>query len=323
MNLFRPRWFCISLCCCTTAVLADPLSIRDLNPLLSGYELPPALPSSPPETSALAAELSIGNISLNQHTARESLQLDGELERWQFSFSKPISESLGMRIELPYVHLSGGYLDSFIESFHKTFGFPNGNRDLVPTKRLLIQHARDAQMDFDLSEAQHGIGDVTLRMAQRLGPEKSANQIFNNTLWVSLKLPTGNAHQLTGSDSVDMAISLASTQQLGERFITQQQVSMSLLGHGERLSDQQNSTVWSGSLGVDAKVTQRWSAAIQLYGHTRVFVTDLRGLGPALQLSLGPRYQSNAWSGEFVISEDIAVDTAPDVQFQLGIARRY
>lgn len=323
MNLSRSRWFCVSLCWCATAVIAEPLPIRDLNPLLSGYELPPALPSTPFEHLALAAEFSIGNLSLNQHTAHESLQLDGELERWQFSFSKPISESLGMRIELPYVRISGGHLDSFIESVHKTFGFTNGNRDLVPTKRLLIQHTRDAQVDFSLSKTQHGIGDVTLRMAQRLGREKNANPAFNNTLWVSLKLPTGDARKLTGSDSVDIAISLAGTQQLGERFETQQQVSMSLLGHGERLSDQQNKTVWSGSLGVDAKVTQHWSAAMQLYGHTRVFTTDLRGLGPALQLSLGPRYQSNAWSGEFVISEDLAIDTAPDVQFQLGITRRY
>lgn len=337
MRAIRLWWCCLGLCCCITTVNAQPLPVRDLNPLLSGYELPPALPDTPPERTTLSAEFAVGNISLDQgassrvarlspqgeHTTDESLQLDGEHQRWQFSFAKPLSDTLGLRIELPYVRLSGGHLDNFIESFHQTFGMPNGNRDLWPSKRLWIQHARDGQSDYSLSDAQDGIGDLTLRLGKRLGKRLGTHPKFNNTLWVSLKLPTGNAQDLTGSDSVDMAISLASSQRLSPRFVTHQQLSMSLLGHGERLSAQQKNAVWSGSLSVDANVTRHWSAVMQLDGHTQVFSTDLRALGPALQLSFGPRYQSGAWRSEFIISEDIAVDRSPDVQFQLGITRAW
>ncbi len=81
--------------------------------------------------------------------------------------------------------------------------------------------------------------------------------------------------------------------------------------------------MWSASLGLDAVLTEHWRVAMQLDGHTRVFDSELRALGSALQFSFGPRYQSGAWSGVLLISEDVAVDTAPDVQFQLQLVCKY
>jgi len=311
----------IGLSLCTLAA-ADPLPLRNLNPLLAGYELPPALPAKSPEGTSLSAQFAISNISLDQYSAHEAVQLDGEVQRWQLNFATSLSDSLGLRVELPYLQISGGHLDHFIESFHRTFGMPNGNRSEWPTNRLLIQHQRDGVTDFNLTESQRGIGDLTLRMSQRLG-HASADEKFNNTLWLSLKLPTGNANKLTGSGSIDAALSFAASQQLSDSFTTTQQVSLSLLGKGDRLRDQQKTTVWSGSVGIDAKVTQHWSAVLQLDGSTKALASEVRALGPALQLTVGPRYESGAWRSELVISEDIAVDTAPDVQFQLDIARKW
>jgi Protein of unknown function (DUF3187) len=313
---------CISVCWCACA-FADPVAIRNLNPLLSGYEVPPALPGAPPDNIALTAEFAIGNITLDKHNAYESVQLDGELQRWQMSFSKPISDTLNMRLELPFIRISGGHLDNFIESFHDIFGMPNGNRDVVPTNRLLIQHRRDGVTDFSMTTARSGVGDVTLRLGKHLDSDQDAASIFSNTLWVSIKLPTGSADKLTGSGAVDMAFSLAASQRFSSRFVTHQQVSMSILGKGERLTGQQQSKVWSGSIGIDGDVTQHWGAVLQLDGNTKVFSSELRILGPTLQLSVGPRYQSAHWRGELIIVEDIATDTAPDVQFQLAVTRKY
>lgn len=142
-------------------------------------------------------------------------------------------------------------------------------------------------------------------------------------MWLSLKLPTGDTDKLTGSGTTDLALSLASSQQLSTRFTSQQQVSLSMLGNGKRLNSQQEAWVWSGSLGVATLVTSHWDVTLQLDGHTRVFDSNLRALGNALQLSVGPRYQSHLWSSTLLISEDVAVDTAPDVQFQLGITRAF
>ncbi len=213
MHLPGPWWRCLSLCCCITPGYTQPLPVRDLNPLLSGYELPPALPVMATHTT-LSAALTISNISLDQRTAQEALQVDAELKRWQLSFTRPLGKTTGLSIELPYTSLSGGQLDSFIESFHDTFGLPNGNRDLWPGNRLWIRHARNGQPGYDLSDAQHGIGDLTLRLGTQLGTHAD----FHNVLWASVKLPTGDADTLTGSGAVDVALTLASSQQLGTRF---------------------------------------------------------------------------------------------------------
>lgn len=132
MRVLRSWRRCLFLCWCLSAVHAEPLPVRDLNPLLSGYELPPALPSTVTNNTRLSIEFTVGNISLDQHSSQEVLQLDAELQRWQLSFSKPLANTLALRIELPYQHVSGGQLDNFIESFHDPLGLPNGNRDLWP-----------------------------------------------------------------------------------------------------------------------------------------------------------------------------------------------
>lgn len=298
---------------------SEPLPIRDLNPLLAGYEIPPALPSVMESGATLGAELAIGNISLDQQSAQDSLQLDAELQRWPLSFAAPLTDRFNLRIELPYISVNGGQLDSFIESWHHTFGLPNGNRATWPSKRLLVRHSHAENVDYLLTDASRGIGDLTLR----LGAQLRAHPSRHTTLWLSLKLPTGNAQQLTGSGAADLALSLATAQQLTARVITQQQVSLSVLGDGKRLATQQEDVVWSGSLGIGATLTSHWSVLAQLDGHTQVFDTGLRVLGNALQISFGPRYQSGKWHSTLLISEDLTVDTAPDVQFQLTVARSF
>lgn len=298
---------------------AESLPVRDLNPLLSGYEIPPALPGTKQSDTALDVQWSTSNTSLDQHSTQDSLQLDAELVRWQFNVSKPLNDKLNLRVELPYLVVSGGQLDSFIESFHHTFGLPNGNRSGWPNNRLWVQHRHLTDTDYLLTDATHGFGDLTMRLGWHL----DSRPAFDNNLWLSLKLPTGNAGKLTGSGATDLALSLAMSQQLGTRFTTQQQFSLSLLGQGKRLSSQQETWVWSGSLGIDAAMTRHWSAVLQFDGHSRVFDTDLRVLGNALQLSFGPRYQAGAWRSYLSISEDIAVDTAPDVQFQLSLQHSF
>jgi hypothetical protein len=64
-----------------------------------------------------------------------------------------------------------------------------------------------------------------------------------------------------------------------------------------------------------------WSLRAQLDGQTgHVAGSDLRFLGPCLQLTLGAaRRLRGRWHLEMGFSEDIAVNTAPDITFFLGI----
>lgn len=294
---------------------ATALPVRDLNPLLSGYELPPALPARPAETPTLQGQFAISNTSLEQHAGATSLQLDAELQRWQLSFARPLGDKWSLRMDLSYVSVAGGGMDGFIEAWHHSFGLPNGNRAQSARNRLRVRYSTSAT-DYQLPDASHGLGDTTLRLGHVIG-------VRQTMLWLSVKLPTGNAGQLTGSGATDLALSLASAQALGDRLTSHEQLSISLLGRGERLPDQQQSQVWSGSLGIDMRLSPHWFAAVQLDGHRRVFSSQVKALGNTVQLSFGPRYQTRTWRTSLLISEDIAVDTAPDVQLQLDVQRRF
>jgi hypothetical protein len=64
-----------------------------------------------------------------------------------------------------------------------------------------------------------------------------------------------------------------------------------------------------------------WSLRAQLDGQSgRVGGSDLRFLGPSLQLTLGAVRRLGArWRLQMGFAEDVAVNTAPDITFFLGI----
>jgi hypothetical protein len=312
--------FCLSvLTLAANGVFAAELPIRDLNPLLSGYELPPALPSITNDTASLLAQAAIGNITLVQSTVAESVQMDAELQRWQIGYVTPLGNDWNLRVELPYLRISGGQLDHFIESWHHAFGLPNGNRDSVSRNQLRIQYSGIGVQAYQLTKPASGIGDVSLRIGHSVG----SNEVRRSMVWLSIKLPTGNSDTLAGSGVIDFSASFASSHPLTKRIMAYGQLSLSLLGRGDRLTDQQQSTVWIGAVGVDTRITSRWSAAVQLDGHSKVFDSDLPTLGKVMQLSFGVRYQLRDWQSSLALTEDIAVDTAPDVQLQLDITKRF
>ena len=303
---------------CSYAQIAP---IRDLNPILIGFELPPnlATQSSKQPTKQISINATVGNISLNQIAHNEHLQLDAEVQQWQFSWTQPLPHSLSLQLNLPYVRISGGSLDSFIENWHRTFGLPNGNRDHWPQNRLLINYDRNALPKLSLTSPQQHLGDPSLRLGWHLNTQTTHSE----SLWLSLKLPVGDALNFTGSGSTDLALSFAASQQLGARLQTYQQLSAIHLGTGKRLATQQRSQAYSGQAGLNWQLTAHWQAIAQLDAHTAVYDSDIRALGNALQLSFGPGYQGTYWQSALLISEDIAVDTAPDVQMQLNLTRRY
>jgi hypothetical protein len=148
-------------------------------------------------------------------------------------------------------------------------------------------------------------------------------------LRAAIKLPTGNSRYLQGSGSTDFAISLCGSMNgftewgalgvfgsLGGMVATQ----------GEVLADQQNRLAGFGTLGLGWGPTEWISFKVQLDGHTPLYhgsaLTELSTsslmltTGGALKLPQG--YQL-----DIGVSEDVAVATAPDVAFHLGLSKRF
>jgi hypothetical protein len=142
-------------------------------------------------------------------------------------------------------------------------------------------------------------------------------------LWFTAKMPTGNAKSLTGSGTTDATISLAAQQHLSNDINFFEQLTLSWLGNGARLSDEQKHSVWSCMTGLSWSLTHSIDTTFQLNSHSAIYASNVRMLGNATQFTIGPRYHSAQWQAWLAITEDIVVDTAPDVQFQFSVSHSF
>jgi hypothetical protein len=84
--------------------------------------------SMPPEKAKVLAahqwefslDYTVANITSSAFTPVSSLydiQIDAEVSRWEFQVNYGVYDHLEMGIEIPYLTLGSGYLDTFVENF--------------------------------------------------------------------------------------------------------------------------------------------------------------------------------------------------------------
>ena len=158
---------CLVVCICSFSAHAleiTPFYTRNQNPLVQIYGLPA------PDHAVLLPQGKIGsllvvdvanNFGIDENS-REKIVLDGESYRATIGFRYGVAKGIEAGIDIPYVFYSGGFLDSFIQGFHDTFGFNQMGRDAVPKNRLLFEYTRSGVQQLRISHANSGIGDISL-----------------------------------------------------------------------------------------------------------------------------------------------------------------
>jgi len=262
-------------------------------------------------------------------TANEQLVLDGESYRWTLAARYGIGERFEAGIEIPYVLYGGGFLDGFIEGWHSTFGMPQGGRDTAPRNRLTYFYRKNGVQKLLMDHAGSGVGDITLSGGMQLYETCDANGHDAIALRTSIKLPTGNSRYLQGSGSTDFALSLS-----GSMNSFTEWGALGVFGsfgglamtRGEVLADQQHNLAGFGTLGIGWGPAEWISFKVQLDGHTPLYrgssLTELSD--PSLMLTSGGSLKlPGGYLLDIGVSEDIAVATAPDVAFHLGLSKRF
>ncbi|MCW8925499.1 MAG: DUF3187 family protein [Xanthomonadales bacterium] len=302
--------------------LVDPFVTTNQNPFVQIYGLPAAQSAELTSVGELSTGLQL-DVSSNfavGNQVDEAVSIDGETHRANLQVRYGLTDDIEMGIDVPYLGHKRGSLDGLIERWHDFWGLPTGNRPNYPRDQLDYSYRKNGQMLAAVTESQSGIGDVRLR----LGYQLAANEKRQWVLRTLVKLPTGDAEQLLGSGSTDIAASINFTDQsLMQKYNLTWHGSAGLLwmGSGEVLDQQRKDWVAYGSLTLGWLATQNFSLKLQLDAHTAFYDSALTELGnESAQLVFGGAVRlGKHWMLDLAVSEDIVVDTASDVVFHIGI----
>ena len=249
--------------------------------------------------------------------------IDGESSSLTFSYRRAVSDRLVLGAELPVISHQSGFMDSFVEGWHRTFGFPNGRRDEFPRDQLRYS-ITTPNGSIDLNSSATGIGDIAL-LAQYKLHDTNASRLTGQ---LRVELPSGDADELSGSGSVDVAIgALYANSQLLSAVGAHFNAGGGVLfpGDSDLLPELQKNTVFYANATLARRLFKDWlTVKLQLEAHTALYNTDIKPLGStSVQFSFGAGIRlSKRWLMNVAMSEDIAVRTAPDFTILLGLEYR-
>jgi hypothetical protein len=295
----------------------------DQNSFIQIYSLPsPAMYAAPGRGRwSWGFEFDIANGAIEEELASGArVTLDGETYRSTLSLSHGLSDRLTAGLTVPYVAHSGGFLDSFVRSWHDTFGLTNSRRDDFEDDSLDFGYTEGAVDQFRITERSRGIGDVRLTLDWRLVGPEAVRQL---ALRGGVKLPTGSSDHLHGSGSTDLSIQLLATDgaTLAAWDTTLAWMVGGLwLGDGEVLDGLRRDLVAVGSVGVSRPLWRNLVVRLQLDGHTSFYDTDLRPLGSSgVQLTFGGSIPlANGSRIDLAMVENLFTDTTPDLVLHLA-----
>lgn len=333
-NTVPPLLFSL-FCCVTYAFAAEqeitPFSTSNQSPLVQIYGLPhdttaDIIPAGTFHTR-LTQDLS-SNYTINSNL-HEQVILDGDTSRTTFTIRYGVSPRWEAGIEIPYILYGGGFLDSFIVDWHSTFGLPQGGRDKAPKNRVNYSYRKDGVEKFRMDRSASGIGDISLTGGVRLYESAAAARHYKLALKGAVKLPTGDSTHLFGSGSTDgMLLLCGSSNNFSEWWTLGVYGSVGVLAmtRSDVLRDQHNPFAGVGTLGVGWGPASWISFKAQLNGTTPLYrsssLTEI-SKSPVLLIFGGALRFPGEYLLDIGVSEDIVVDSAPDVSFHLGLSKSF
>lgn len=311
----------------SAAAELTPFRARNLSPTVLVQGMVTAEPARlvAPQKTSVFLDLDLASNATVNNGPNEQILLDGETLVATLGINRGFAHGLQFGLELPWVSHDGGSFDGFIENWHDFFGLPNGDRDQLPEDQLNYRYQRNGQQLLNLDSSESGVGDLQLK----LGWQLAADELRAAALHLSLRLPTGSAERLTGNEAWGASLALALQRQwqfadgagtaiwggLGGRW----------LGDGEVLAPLARNWAANAWLGAGWSPLDWLAFKLQLDGSTPLYDSDLVELGsPALQLTMGGTLVFGEDTAlDISVGEDVGVNTAPDVTFQLALVQRF
>ena len=302
------------------AQLAEPVHVRNLNPLVSIFGLPAW--DTVPIGTKFGVTAEVANHYRFSLAGNERLMLDGETVRTNFAFTHGFASGWSLGVEVPYYRVSGGFLDDAIDSWHSAFGMPDGGRNARPENEFLFAFGEPLAPSFVLTEPQSGVGDTQVKFARLIGGDQGF------VVQAAFKLPTGDETMLAGSGSSDWSVTLLRTRPLLARKRAAAYywgVGFLRAGDPEVVDFDANTWVPTGIIGGSWQLLPEFGFKGQVDVHGAFYDSQLEEIGEtAIQATFSAwRRMGQRGQIEFAVVEDLNVSTAPDVVLQVATAWQF
>jgi hypothetical protein len=304
-------------CASAGAQLAEPLHVRNLNPLVAVFGLPAW--DTVPIGTRFGVTAEVANHYRFSVRGNEVLMLDGETVRTNLALTHGFASGWSLGVEVPYYRVGGGVLDDLIDGWHSAFDMPDGGRNFRPEGEFLYRFGERTAPSFLLTEPQSGIGDTQLKFARLIGRDQGF------VVQATVKLPTGDEDMLAGSGSGDWALTLLRTRPLLARQRAAGYywgVGFVRAGDPDLIIFKEHTWVPTGIVGGGWQVLPKWGLKGQLDVHGAFYDSPLEEIGEtAIQATVGAwRRMGQRGTLELAVVEDLAVSTSPDVVVQAAVA---
>jgi hypothetical protein len=299
------------------AQLAEPLHVRNLNPLVAVFGLPAW--DTVPIGTRLGVTAEVANHYRFSVVGNDLLMLDGETVRTTLSFTHGFASGWSLGVEVPHYRVGGGVLDDVIDGWHSTFGLPDGGRNARPEGEFLFRFGDRVAPAFLLMQPQTGVGDTQLKFARLIGGDQGF------VVQASVKLPTGDEDMLAGSGSGDWSVTVLRTRPLLARKRPAGYfwgAGLLRVGDPQRIGFESETWVPTGVVGGSWQVLPKFGLKGQIDVHGAFYDTPLEELGePGIQATLSAwRRTGERGTLELAVVEDLNVSTAPDVVLQVAVS---
>ena len=300
----------------------SPFATRDQNPLVMIFGLPVATPANivKNDESYFITSINISNTINRQQTGNEFLFVDAESYQLNLMYEKGLSDKWMLRIQIPLIGHSGGFLDSWIDGYHDTLGLPEDIRPLYPRDQLSIRYDNGGNTLLDVQESTSGLGDIAFQFARQV---ETSND-FALSYWASIKLPTGDSSKLTGSDSTDLSLWIASHTRVSEVTALYGNLGILFMSNSKILKQQQKNTAVFAVAGIQYQAWQSVLLKAQIDAHSALYKTDMDFMGNVIQFTFGGTIlMQNHTSLDIAVAEDIDSGTSPDVNFNFTLRTQF
>jgi Protein of unknown function (DUF3187) len=305
-----------------------PFYARHFSPLVQTFGLPPAEDGEIAARGTVLARLVLDEANSFQGSAgpRQSAGLDGETLRTTLALRYGFTPRFEGGVDLPVVHHSGGFLDGFIESFHRWIGKPKNDGAGNPRDRLDYIYRRDGVTQVEVRDDATAFGDVSLTASWRLSSPKDEGRSV--ALRATLKLPSGKESVMAGNGGTEGSLRLAlrDAKLLGPWNVTVFAAGGALyIGKDTFLGDLRQPLVGFGTVGAGWAPASWMAVKAQADGHSALSrEREFKSLSWTVHVIGGFTFAlPEGVDMDLGISEIILNEAAPDVAFQLGFRKRF